>query len=146
MQLIDIFLLVLFLFSFIFGFLFGIIKLLFYFIGIVIGAISISYLKAFIPFKGWIQLAIIIFIWIAISFICGIIGSIVQKNAKKAGISFLDRFWGAIISLFFLVFVVIFIISNINVFFPEISIYYENSVIIKLLLNISNKFIENIKI
>lgn len=113
--------------SFILGAALGIVRLIFYALGLFLGAIAASYLKPFLPVGGWLLAGAVILIWIVISFSFGVIGRIIQKKISKIGVSFLDRIWGAIILTIFTAFALVVILSYASVLIPGSALLIYSS-------------------
>ncbi|KQC14822.1 MAG: hypothetical protein APR63_13280 [Desulfuromonas sp. SDB] len=113
--------------SIIIGATLGIVRLIFYSLGMFLGAIAASYLKPFLPVGGWLLAGAVILIWIAISFSFGIIGRIIQKQVSKIGVSCLDRIWGAVILTIFTAFALLVVLSYASVLIPGSSVIIYSS-------------------
>jgi len=144
MSLLNIVLLVLLLLSFIIGGILGLVKLIFYTLGLFLGAVAALYFKPMIPVGGWFQFGIVVGIWIVISFSFGIIGRMIQKKINKAGISLLDRMWGSIVFTVFTAFIISVVLSYVKILLPDTISILDKSFIVDILTKASEFVFRNV--
>ncbi|MBN1619871.1 CvpA family protein [candidate division WOR-3 bacterium] len=123
--------------AFFLGAILGVVRLVFYLLGLLLGAVAASYIDASLGFSPLIRGVMSISSWILISFSSGAVGWMIQKKLRNIGVTFLDRLWGALFSAISVSFAVTVALSHLKVLFPPSALIIESSPVAEFLFSIS---------
>lgn len=113
--------------AFVTGAVLGIVRLVFYLLGLLLGAFAASYVEASLPFNPWVVRIVSISVWILVSFSSGALGWMLQKKLRNFGVSFLDRLWGALFSTISISFALAVVLLYVKSMYPPASAVIDNS-------------------
>ncbi|MBN1149653.1 CvpA family protein [candidate division WOR-3 bacterium] len=114
----------------------GIVRLVFYLLGLMVGAVAASYADTSVNFSPWLSHVLSLSLWIAVSFSFGAIGFFLHKKLKNIGINPLDRFWGAAFSTIAVSIALIVALSFVKSIYPPAVEIIEDSFAANFLLSI----------
>ncbi len=123
--------------AFLLGAILGVVRLVFYLLGLLLGAVAASYIDASLDFNPLIRGIISISSWILISFSSGAVGWMIHKKLKNIGVTFLDRLWGALFSAISVSCAVTVALSQLKILFPPSALLIESSSAAEFLFSIS---------